>query len=127
MDTWFAYLKRGLSRQLPADRLSWDRGPAGTRADLANLRPFLARHGRKGLLGALLVLVNALLAFPLPLLMRTLVDDVILAQQLGWLLPVVGAMVVVVGAGMLATAWQQFCFARFGQEVLFDIQREAAP
>jgi ABC-type multidrug transport system fused ATPase/permease subunit len=124
MSTWFGYLRRGLSRQLPEDRLSGDRAPAGARADLANLRPFLARHWRQGLLGALLVLVNALLAFPLPLLMRTLVDDVILAQQLGLLLPVVGAMVVVVGAGMLATAWQQFYFARFEQDVLLDIQQD---
>ena len=74
MDDWLGYLKRGLSRDLPEDGIAEDRGYTSTRASLSNLRPFVERHWRKGLVGALLVLLTTLLAFPQPLLMRYLIS-----------------------------------------------------
>jgi hypothetical protein len=78
MNTWFTYLKEGLSRTQPDDRLAGERGYAGFRANLQNLRPFAARHWLKGALGALLILLSSLLSFPLPLINRYLIDEVIL-------------------------------------------------
>jgi ABC-type multidrug transport system fused ATPase/permease subunit len=124
MDTWFTYLKRGLARTLPEDRLAGQEGYAGARANLRNLKPFLARHWRKGLLGAVLVLFTTLLGFPQPLITRYLVDNVILAHRLDLLAGVVLLLAGMKLAGMLASLLQQFYFARFQQEVLLDIQHD---
>jgi len=124
MDSWFGYLKRSLSRTLPADRIAGSGGYASARANLRNLRPFVARHWRKGVLGALLILFGSLLSFPQPLITRYLIDDVILGRQLGLLPGAVLLLGGIKGVGMLAGIWQQFFFARFEQEVLLDIQQD---
>jgi subfamily B ATP-binding cassette protein MsbA len=122
MNTWFTYLKQGLSRELPEDRIAGREGYADLKADLQNLRPFVARHWRKGVLGALLILFSSLLGFPQPLINRYLVDDVILGRQLSLL---AGAVLLLAGVKvleMLAGLLERFYFARFEQEVLLDIQ-----
>ncbi len=124
MDSWLDYLKRGLSRTLPADRIADQQGYAGTRANLENLRPFISRHWRKGALGALLILFNSMLDFPQPLITRYLIDDVILKRQLNLLVGVVLLLAIVKVLGMLTSLLQQFYFARFEQQVLLDIQHD---
>ncbi len=124
MDTWFGYLKRGLSRKLPDDRIAGRGGYAGIKANLQNLRPFIARHWRKGALGAVLILFNSLLAFPQPLINRFLIDDVILGRQLNLLAGVVLLLAGIKVLTILISALQQFYFARFEQEVLLDIQHD---
>ncbi|MGC9335577.1 MAG: ABC transporter ATP-binding protein [Anaerolineae bacterium] len=124
MQTWFDTLKRGLSRTPSGDRLASDERRGSLRANLQNLKPFVARHWRKGLLGALLILLGALLSLPIPLITRYLNDDVILGGQLGLLLSTVLLLAVVKGLGMLAEQLQRFYFARFEQQVLLDIQQD---
>ena len=124
MNSWYSYLKQGLSRKLPEDKLKEGSSQVGMRTRLGNLRPYLNHHWRKGVLGAVLVLVSALLTFPQPLLTRYLVDNVILAQQLDLLLGVILIMGVVKVLGMASGALQQFFFARFQQVVIFDIQSD---
>lgn len=124
MNTWFTYLKEGLSRTHPDDRLAGERGYAGTWANLHNLRPFAVRHWRKGALGALLILLSSLLSFPLPLINRYLIDEVILGEQLNLLFSAVGLLVAVKLLDMLVRAWQSFYFTRFEQGVLLDIQED---
>ena len=122
MNTWFTYLKQGLARTPLADPLAGRQGYAGMRANLQNLRPFLAAHWRRGVAGALLVLLTSLLALAPPLITRYLVDDVILARQLGLL---AGVALLLAGVKLLdkvGTAAQQFIFTCFEQEVLLDIQ-----
>jgi ATP-binding cassette subfamily B protein len=124
MNTWFTYLKQGLSRELPEDRIAGREGYAGTKANLQNLRPFVARHWPKGVLGALLILFSSLLGFPQPLINRYLIDDVILGRQLSLL---AGAVLLLAGVkvlGMLTSLMEQFYFTRFEQEVLLDIQQD---
>jgi ABC-type multidrug transport system fused ATPase/permease subunit len=122
--SWFAYLKRGLSRKVPEDRLSDPQGYGSARTNLRNLQPFVARHWRKGVLGAVLILVSSLLTFPQPLINRYLIDDVILAQQLELLGGVVALTVVIRVLGTASGILQQFYFTRFEQEVLLDIQHD---
>ncbi|HOU24247.1 MAG TPA: ABC transporter ATP-binding protein [Anaerolineae bacterium] len=123
MTSWWGYLKRGLSRTMPEDHLAGGTA-AGARANLENLRPFLARHWRKGALGLVLILFGTLLGLPQPLITRYFVDDVILARQLDRLLGVVLVLALVKVAGTLAGLLQQFYFTRFQQEILLDIQRD---
>jgi ABC-type multidrug transport system fused ATPase/permease subunit len=124
MQSWFDTLRRGLSRRPADDGLAGELGPRGVRANLQNLRPFVARHWRKGLLGALLVVAGSLLSLSTPLITRYLIDDVILAGQLQLLLGAVLLLAAVKGLGMLADLLQQFYFARFEQEILLDIQQD---
>ncbi len=124
MNTWFDYLKRGLSRQPAEDRIAGQAGYSGVKANLENLRPFLVRHWRKGALGALLVLVSSLLAFPQPLLNRALIDQVILDRRLDLLPAIVLAMIGVQVFGKLAGLLQQFYFTRFQQQIILDIQQD---
>ncbi|MBI5648859.1 MAG: ABC transporter ATP-binding protein [Chloroflexi bacterium] len=124
MTTSLAYLKQGLARTLPADRIAGNANYAGAQANLKNLRPFIARHWRQGALGATLILANALLAFPGPLVNRFLIDDVILGRQLDWLLLAVALFAGTQGAGMVTGILQQFYFTRFEQHVLLDIQHD---
>jgi len=123
-DGWVAYLKRGLRRELPADRIAGQAGYADARANLQNLRPFVVRHWRKGLLGALLILFNSLLAFPQPLINRFLIDDVILGRQLELLAVVVAMIGGLAAIGMLTGALQNWYFTRFEQDVILDIQHD---
>ncbi len=124
MHNWFSYLKRGLSRKLPEDRLAAKEGYSGLKANLQNLRPFVKRHWWKGLLGAGLIIFTSLLGFPQPLIMRYVIDDVILNRQLGLL---IGAILLLIGiflAENLANLLQKYYFARFEQEVTLDIQKD---
>ena len=122
--TWLDYLRRGLARQLPQDRVAAGRGYASARSNLRNLRPFLARHWRKGLLGAVLILCGSLLSLPQPLLSRYLVDQVILGRRLEMLAVVVAAMAGLAATGMLAGAVQSWYFTRFEQQVMLELQQD---
>jgi ABC-type multidrug transport system fused ATPase/permease subunit len=123
--SWYTAFKRGLARQMPEDPLA--RAGAGTAGKdilhgLENLRPFVRRHLRSGLLGSGLVLLTALLGFPFPLLTRYLVDEVILERQLALLAGVVLLMAGFKGAELLAGQLQRFYFTRFEQEIMLDLQ-----
>ena len=124
MDSWFTYLKQGLSRKMPNDRIAGQEGYSGIKANLKNLHPFLSRHWRKGVLGAGLIIFTSLFAFPQPLIMRYIVDDVILGRQLGLL---AGAILLLIGISLaekLTGLLEEFYFARFEQGVTLDIQHD---
>jgi ABC-type multidrug transport system fused ATPase/permease subunit len=123
MQTWFDYLRQGLTRTAPEDRLARQGGWDSVRGNLQNLRPFVARHWRKGLLGALLILLGSLLSLPVPLITRWLIDNVLLAQRLDLLFWVVLVLAGVKALDMLAGLLQQLYFARFEQEILLDIEQ----
>ena len=123
-NSWWTYLKSGLSRKLPEERIGSQDAYVSMKTSLKNLRPFVGRHYRKGVLGVLLVLITSLFGIPQPLIMRYLVDDVILGHQLGLL-----AVAILLLAGILLTEkltglLQEFYFARFEQEVTLDIQQD---
>jgi ABC-type multidrug transport system fused ATPase/permease subunit len=124
VDSWLDYLKRGLSRPQPEDQLKEPGGQAGIKANLENLRPYLSRHWRKGVLGAALVLFGTLLTFPIPLIYRYLIDDVILTRQLQRLVVVVSLLAGIKILSMASGALQQYYFARFEQAVVLDIQSD---
>lgn len=124
MDTWFTYLKQGLSRKMPDDRIAGREGYSGIKANLKNLRPFVSRHWRKGVLGAGLIIFTSLFAFPQPLIMRYIVDDVILGRQLGLLAAAILLLIGISLAEKLTGLLEEFYFARFEQGVTLDIQHD---
>ncbi len=124
MNSWFTYLKRGLSRTLPEDRIAGREGYSDVTGNLRNLRPFITQHWRQGAFGVFLVLVASLLAFPQPLITRYLVDDVILNRQLARLVWVVLSLAGIKILEKLVAVLQRFTFTRFEQEIIIDIQHE---
>jgi ABC-type bacteriocin/lantibiotic exporter with double-glycine peptidase domain len=124
MEGWFTHLKRGLSRGLPQDRIAERGEPAGTRANLRNLRPFVSRHWRKGVLGSIPILVASLLGLAHPLVTRYLIDDVIVNRQPGLLAGAILVLAAVTLIGKLTGLLEHLFFARFEQEVLLDIQHD---
>ena len=124
MKTWYKYLKQGLSSQTPQDRIAGEKKHADLKESLKNLFPYLRRHWRKALLGGCLVLLASLFGFPVPLITRYLVDEVILGRQPGLL---IGAVVLLAGfllAEKLVRMLQEFYFARFEQRITLDIQQD---
>jgi ABC-type multidrug transport system fused ATPase/permease subunit len=124
MDSWLNYLKSGLSRSLPEDQLKGQSDQRGIKSSLDNLRPYLSRHWHKGILGVVLVLISTLLTFPLPLINRYLIDDVILTRQLQRLVVVIVMLASIKILSMASDAMQQYYFARFEQSMILDIQSD---
>ncbi len=125
MNGWVDAVKRGLGRKLPDDHLAQEAAGGLRRGwwhDLENLHPFVRRHLRQALVGAGLILLTTLLAFPYPLFYRYLVDEVILGRQLGLLVGVVLLMAGLKLAETLASQLQRFYFTRFEQNVMLDLQ-----
>jgi len=122
VDSWITYLQRGLSHSLPKDRIASPAGYSDIKTNLKNLKPFIGRHWRKGVLGGLLILFNSLCGFPQPLISRYLIDRVILDRQLQLLAFAVVLLFSIVLIEKLTGLLQQFYFARFEQEVILDIQ-----
>lgn len=124
MKSWFSYLKNAWSRKMPEDKIFQEaRDKKKSRETLKNLLPILGRHWRKGALGAALILLTSLLAFPGPMITRFLIDKVILGKQLRLLLGTILLLAAIKAAGILFGILQQYYFTRFEQEVLLEIQQ----
>jgi len=124
MKTWIDDLRSGLARKAQADRIDGGKTDAGIGATLRRHYPFFRRHWRKGALGSGLILLNVLLAFPMPLFSRFAIDDVILGRDLPllpWVLLLMVAVALCVrGIGL----FQNYFFLRYSQEVSLDIQQQ---
>jgi ABC-type multidrug transport system fused ATPase/permease subunit len=124
MTSWFSYLRRGLQRDLPPDRLAAAVAPGELGPRLKNLRPYFRRHWGGLALGAGLVLAGALLALPQPLIYAYLIDEALLAGRLDRLLWALLALAGLKLAGLAVDAWQQFHFAHFEQQIILEIQSD---
>ncbi len=123
MKDFFTYIKRGLSRKRSGDPLAGERGHSVIRENLKNLQPFVRRHWKKGLFGALIIAATSLLSFPAPLIFRYLVDDVILSRQMALLAGTIVLLAVILLIWKLMELWGQFYFKRLEQEIILDVQQ----
>jgi ATP-binding cassette subfamily B protein len=124
MPSWIDYLRQGLSHTPGRDRLDAPQVGSQTRKNLQHLQTYLIRHWRKGLVGVLVVLLASLLMYPVPLVYRYLVDDVILAGQLQklWIgILIYGSIQILL---LVLGSLQQFLFTRFEQVINLDIQSD---
>lgn len=122
MTSWFSYLRRGLSRTIPVDRLAAPESARDLRARLANLQPYLRRHWGGLAFGGVLVLLATLIALPQPLVYAYVIDEAILAGRYDRLLYGALALGLLKLASLGVNALQQFYFARFEQQVILEIQ-----
>jgi len=124
MTSWLSYLRRGLNRTLPPDRLTSPGSAVSRQRQFENLRPYLRRHWSGLLFGGFLVLLATLIALPQPLVYAYIIDDAILAGQLDKLVYAALALGLLKITGMGLNALQQFFFARFEQQVILEIQSD---
>jgi ABC-type bacteriocin/lantibiotic exporter with double-glycine peptidase domain len=124
VDSWLAYLKGGLSRKPAEDRIAGQGRSSTIKADLRNLRPYVDRHRRKGVLGLLLILLASFLGLPQPLITRYIVDDVVLDRQLGLLAGAVFLLIALALTEKVMSMLETFYFARFEQYITLDIQHD---
>ena len=122
MLTWKETLSAGMNHSLPEDRVSGI--TAGSKKiNWQLLVPFLRRHWKPGALGASLIFLLTLLAFPQPLITRFLVDQVILGKHLEWLLWTVALLAGLTLLNIVFGLVEQYVFTRFQQEVAIDLQQ----
>ena len=124
MKTWIEYLKSGLARKAPEDRIAGGKSYAGIGENLRRHKPFFRRHWKKGALGAGFILLNALMAFPMPLVSRFVIDDVILGRQLSLLPWVLLLMAAIALFSRAMGLFQNWFFLRYSQDITLDIQKQ---
>jgi len=125
MSRWLAYLKSGLGRRKPPDRFSPPGRPERTFGDHYRwFGPYLLKFRARLIAGIGLVFLAAGISFPLPLVSRFLIDDVILERRLSLLALTVVAIVTLALAGRLIALYQQYFFERLDQEMVLTIQSD---
>jgi ABC-type multidrug transport system fused ATPase/permease subunit len=122
MRSWLEYLKDGLARQAPEDRMAGGQAYAPLGKSLRKLLPFFYRHWKKGAIAGGLILLSSLMSFPQPLISRFLIDDVIMEKRLGLLAVVVLLMVGFAVLGRIIGPLQGYWLSRYEQELILDIQ-----
>jgi len=108
---------------MPKDPISGKDRKKNTKKNLQNLKPFVLKFWKKGILGATLILVVSLFSFPTPMINRFLIDKVILGKNMKYLLITVIALVGLRLFLKILSVFQRFYFTRFEQEVSLDIQQ----
>lgn len=122
MHSWFKYFKNALKRELPEDPVSGKSTKGKTSENLKILFPFIRKFWKRGVLGGILIIIIASLSFPAPLINRYLIDKVILAKEMKYLLITVLALTLLKLFQRLFTTYQKFYFNKFEQDVTLDIQ-----
>jgi ABC-type bacteriocin/lantibiotic exporter with double-glycine peptidase domain len=121
---WFIYLKQGLSRLKPPDRIAKEKKTLDLKTALKFLRPFLFKHWPKAILGVIVVLLVSVFGYVQPLAARFLIDQVMLGRQMQFFIPVILFLVAVNVLEKVGGAFQGFFFTRFGQGVVLDMQTD---
>lgn len=124
INAWLTILKSGLACHRAADRIGRATPASGASTAWRRLYPYFLRHRTHMRLGAMFIALGTLAGFAPPLITRYLVDKVILAGRLDPVLMVVGLLAACLAAEKILRLAEEFCFARFEQGGLMDIQED---
>ena len=124
MKSFYTYLKKGLSRKLPEVHLSVDDKKYGFWDSLQNIYPYFKQYWRKGVIGFLIIISASLLAFPPPLITRYLIDEIILAGHIEFLVGALGLLLSILVAEKMLRVLEEFYFARLEQRITFKIHQD---
>ena len=123
MNNWFMHLKNALNQTLPDDHISANKEYGRIRYHLKYIYPSVFKYWKIGSVAFLLVILGAILSFPMPMIFRYLVDNVIMNRRLHLLFPVLALLVLVSVFSQLVNKLQTFYNTRFDQKVMLDIQQ----
>ena len=125
MNRWLAYLKSGLTRRKTPDRFSGSGMADRSMKDRCRrFGPYLVKFRKRLVIAIGLVFLAAGVSFPLPLVSRFLIDDVILDRRLSLLAATVLVIIGLAVAGRLIALYQQYYFDRLDREMVLNIQTD---
>ena len=122
MDNWLKLLKNALSSDIPEDHISHDKKYGKIRDNLKYVYPSVLKYWKIGAFAYSLLLITSLLSFPMPMITRYLIDDVIGNKNMSMLVPVLGLIIFIAVFNQVAGKLQGFYNTRFDQKVMLDIQ-----
>ncbi|MDD5598384.1 MAG: ABC transporter ATP-binding protein [Victivallaceae bacterium] len=116
------YLKRALCRKRPDCRLNEKIAPGRLPAKLKYLLPSVRKHWRSGVISGIMLVLASVLSWPLPMIVKYLIDNVIARKQLHLILPAVGVIAVLSLLMVIAELLENFFIAKFTEETVFDLR-----
>jgi len=122
MDNWLKLLKNALALEIPQDHISHERKYGRIRDNIKHVYPSVLKYWKIGAFAYFLLLISSLLAFPMPMISRYLIDDVIMNKKLAMLLPVLGVIVIIGVFSQVSGKLQGFYNTRFDQKVMLNLQ-----
>ncbi|MFA6104639.1 MAG: ABC transporter ATP-binding protein, partial [Victivallaceae bacterium] len=118
------YLKSALTRRLPDSRLNKDIAYKGLPANLKYLLPSVSKHWKSGIISGIMLVLASVLSWPLPMILRYLIDNVITKKQIHLILPVVGAIVLLSLLMIIAEFLEKFFVSKFTEETVLDLREK---
>ena len=108
---------------MPEDGISAGKGGYGRlRDNLKYVYPSLLKNWKLGVVGFICILLTSLLAFPMPLVSKYFLDNVLIKRNMSLLVPVLAVYASIIVLNKLLSILQSFSNTRFLQEVTLDIQ-----
>jgi ABC-type bacteriocin/lantibiotic exporter with double-glycine peptidase domain len=121
---WMSVLRSGLSRRRVVERIRGEGAQPAAWASWRRLYPYFHRHRIHAVWGALFIGLSAPSGLAPPMITRYLVDDVILGRRVEAVLPVIIVLALCLAAEKILRLAEEFCFARFEQRALLDLQED---
>ncbi len=123
MRLWYKYLKQGLSRKLPVDKFNEESNYGRLRDNIKLLFPPIKKHWKAGLISMFVLVLSSVLTYPLPMINKYFIDDVLLKKRIDLVVPVVLLLTGIGLASYLTGVLKGFYNQRFTQEVILDLQK----
>lgn len=117
------YLKKALSRKLPEDHFNNKVCYGTLRKNLRYLFPSLRRTWRIGIIAAVCLVIASILSWPIPMILRYLIDDVLLKKKINLLLPVILCIVILNILQFAFQMLQNFLNTKFTEETILDLRQ----
>ncbi len=121
---WLTHLKSGLARKASGDRIEGLTCSRPLKRAIARVLPYLQGHARTACWGGVFIGASILVGFAPPLVTRFLVDHVILGGRKDLLAASIFILVACLIVEKLLRLGEEFCFARFEQQVLLGIHND---
>ncbi len=119
---FLGYLKSSLSRELPQDRISANRQYGRLRDNIKHLYPSVLKYWKIGAVSFVCIIAVALLAFPMPLVSKYLIDNVLVAKNLQLLVPVLLLYLIIIVLNKAFSILQTYTNTIYTQQITLDIQ-----
>ncbi len=117
-------LKRALGKQLPSDHFQHGVEYGGLLHNLRYLFPFIKGKWKTGIVAVSMLTISSVLSWPLPMIMRYLIDDVITKKQMFLILPVGGVIAVFSIIIYASDLLNSYFSSRFAEEIILNLREK---
>lgn len=121
---WLDYIKSGLKRELPPDQYNKEANYGRIRDNLKFILPSVKNHWKEGLLSFSLLFCASIIAYPQPMVIKFLIDDVITEKRTELIIPVIALLAAIIFGTYLTGLLKNYYSMRFSQEVFLDLQEK---